>query len=75
MSARIDNLARAVTEPHVALTGGETVARALRRAEMRGKSLCHSGTPCVILRRSRRILTFPVGGRCRGVAATEEAQI
>jgi len=26
MSARIDNLARAVTEPHVALTGGETVS-------------------------------------------------
>jgi len=36
MSARIDNLARAVTEPPVALAGGETVARALRRAEMRG---------------------------------------
>jgi len=26
MSARIDNLARAVTEPPVALAGGETVA-------------------------------------------------
>jgi len=29
MSARIDNLARAVTEPPVALAGGETVAVAL----------------------------------------------
>jgi len=38
MSARIDKPACAVTEPHVALTGGEMVARALRRAEMRGGS-------------------------------------
>jgi len=58
VSARIDNPARAVTEPHVVLTGGET---APERSE--GDEVLFLRAQPLIRQTAKLFDTFPRGGR------------